>query len=110
MVSAFATNARLILAQQKVADKSNEITAIPKLLDLLDLKGQIITIDAMGTQKTIAKKIFDKGGDYVLALKGNQGTFNDDVRLFLETEAMNASSTVIEDRFDEADKGHGRIE
>ena len=110
MVSAFATNARLILAQQKVADKSNEITAIPKLLVLLDLKGQIITIDAMGTQKTIAKKIFDKGGDYVLALKGNQGTLNDDVRLFLETEAMNASSTVIEDRFDEADKGHGRIE
>jgi len=110
MVSAFATNARLILAQQKVADKSNEITAIPKLLDLLDLKGQIITIDAMGTQKTIAKKTFDKGGDYVLALKGSQGSLNDDVRLFLETEAMNASSTVIEDRFDEADKGHGRIE
>jgi predicted transposase YbfD/YdcC len=110
MVSAFATNARLILAQQKVADKSNEITAIPKLLDLLDLKGQIITIDAMGTQKAIAKQICDKGGDYVLALKGNQGTLNDDVRLFLETEAIKTSSTVIEDRFDEADKGHGRIE
>ena len=110
MVSAFATNARLILAQQKVADKSNEITAIPKLLDLLDLKGQIVTIDAMGTQKAIAKQICDKGGDYVLALKGNQGTLNDDVRLFLETEIAKTSSTIIEDRFDEADKGHGRIE
>ena len=109
MVSAFATNARLILAQQKVTEKSNEISAIPKLLDLLDLKSQIITIDAMGTQKAIAKQIFDKGGDYVLALKGNQGTLNDDVRLFLETETSKSSSTAI-DCYDEADKGHGRIE
>ena len=110
MVSAFATNARLILAQQKVDEKSNEILAIPKLLDLLDLKNQIITIDAMGTQKAIAKKIFDKGGDYVLALKGNQGTLNDDVRLFLEKEITKSSSKVIDDCYDEADKGHGRIE
>jgi predicted transposase YbfD/YdcC len=110
MVSAFATNARLILAQQKVDEKSNEITAIPKLLDLLDLKSQIITIDAMGTQKAVAKQIFDKGGDYVLALKGNQETLNDNVRLFLETEIEKSSSTAIDDRYDEADKGHGRIE
>jgi len=86
MVSAFATGARLVLAQQKVDEKSNEITAIPKLLDLLDLKGQIVTIDAMGTQKAIAKQIHDKEGHYVLALKGNQGTLNEDVRLFLEVE------------------------
>ena len=70
MVSAFATHARLILAQQKVDDKSNEITAIPKLLDLLDLKRQTVTIDAMGTQKVIAKKIQEQEADYVLALKG----------------------------------------
>lgn len=110
MVSAFATHARLILAQQKVDDKSNEITAIPKLLDLLDLKGQTVTIDAMGTQKAIAKKIYEKGADYVLALKGNQGTLNDDVRLFLEKEFQKGTSTAIEDIYEEVDKGHGRIE
>src|SRR3990167_9429669 len=110
MVSAFATEARLILAQQKVDAKSNEITAIPKLLDLLDLKGQIITIDAMGTQKAIAKQIIEKEGDYILALKGNQGTLNNNVRLFLETELNKQSSTIIEDIHEEADKGHGRIE
>ena len=110
MVSAFATHARLILAQQKVDEKSNEITAIPKLLDLLDLKGQTVTIDAMGTQRAIARKIYDKGADYVLALKGNQGTLNDDVRLFLEAEFQKGTSTAIEDAYEEVDKGHGRIE
>src|SRR3990167_4899302 len=110
MVSAFATDARLVLAQQKVDEKSNEIVAIPKLLDLLDLKGQIITIDAMGTQKAIAKQIIAKESDYVLALKGNQGTLNADVRLFLKTELKKTSSTAITDSYEEADKGHGRIE
>ena len=110
MVSAFATDARLVLAQQKVDEKSNEIKAIPKLLNLLDLKGQIVTIDAMGTQKAIAKQIIEQEGDYVLALKGNQGSLNDDVRLFLETEIKKSTSTVIEDRHEETDKGHGRIE
>jgi predicted transposase YbfD/YdcC len=110
MVSAFATGARLVLAQQKVEEKSNEITAIPKLLDLLDLKDQIITIDAMGTQKAIAKQIHDKEGHYVLAIKGNQGTLNEDVRLFLEAEFKKNSSTAIDDRYEESDKGHGRIE
>ena len=110
MVSAFATDARLVLAQQKVDEKSNEIKAIPKLLNLLDLKGQIVTIDAMGTQKAIAKQIIEQAGDYVLALKGNQGTLNDDIRLFLETENKKTTSTLIEDRHEEIDKGHGRIE
>ena len=110
MVSAFATEARLVLAQQKVAEKSNEITAIPKLLNLLDLRGQIVTIDAMGTQRAIAKQIIEKGGDYVLALKGNQGTLNEDVRLFLETECKKTSSKMIEKSYEDADKGHGRIE
>lgn len=110
MVSAFATDARLVLAQQRVDEKSNEITAIPKLLSLLDLKGHIITIDAMGTQKAIAKQIIEQGGDYILALKGNQGTLNEDVRLFLETELKKTASNAIEDRYEDTDKGHGRIE
>ena len=106
MASAFATGARLILAQQKTDDKSNEITTIPKLLDLLDLKGETITIDTMGTQKAIAKKIHGKEADYVLALKGNQGSLNDDVRLFLETEGDKVSSTAIETSYEEADNGN----
>lgn len=110
MVSAFATEARLVLAQQKVDEKSNEITAIPLLLDLLSLQGMTVTIDAMGCQKEIAKKIIEKEADYVLALKGNQGTLNEDIRLFLETEYSKAWSSLIEDRFEETDAGHGRIE
>ena len=98
MVSAFATGARLVLAQQKLADKLNEITAIPLLLNLLSLKGNVITIDAMDTQKAIAKQIHDAGGFYVLALKGNQGTLNEDVRLFLESESRKNTSLLIEDK------------
>lgn len=110
MVSAFGTDSRLVLAQQKVAEKSNEITAIPALLDLLDVTGHIITIDAMGCQRSIAKKIRDKGADYVLALKGNQGTLNDDVRLFLESEVAKSVSMAISDTYSESDAGHGRVE
>lgn len=110
MVSAFATEARLVLAQQKVSEKSNEITAIPQLLALLDLKGHIVTIDAMGTQRAIAKQIIEKEGDYVLALKGNQGNLNEDVRLFLETELEKSSSSALSVPHTEYDKGHGRIE
>lgn len=72
-VSAWASQNWLVLAQRKVEEKSNEITAIPELLRVLDLHGCIVTIDAMGTQKTIAAPIVTQGGDYVLALKGNQG-------------------------------------
>lgn len=110
MVSAFGADSRLVLAQQKVAEKSNEITAIPALLDLLDVTGHTITIDAMGCQRSIAKKIRDNGADYVLALKGNQGRLNDDVRLFLESEAAKPVSTAITDTYSESDAGHGRIE
>jgi predicted transposase YbfD/YdcC len=98
------------LAQQKVAEKSNEITAIPALLDLLDVTGHIITIDAMGCQRSIAKKIRDRGADYVLALKGNQGTLNDDVRMFLESEVAKPVSMGISDTYSESDAGHGRVE
>lgn len=74
MVSAWSSGQNMVLGQVKVADKSNEITAIPKLLDMLTIKGAVVTIDAMGCQREIAAKIVDKGADYVLALKGNQGT------------------------------------
>ena len=110
MVSAFGTNSRRVLAQQKVAEKSNEITAIPARLDLLDVTGHTLTIDAMGGQRSIAKKSQDKGADYVLALKGNPGLLNDDVRLFLESEAAKPASTAISDTYSESDAGHGRIE
>src|SRR5271167_1549562 len=84
MVSAFAARQRLVLGQVKVAEKSNEIIAIPKLLDMLAIEGAIITIDAMGCQRDIAQKIIDKKADYVLALKGNQGTLRDDVEWLQE--------------------------
>ena len=110
MVSAFGTDSRLVLAQQKVAEKSNEITAIPALLDLLDVTGHIITIDAMGCQRSIAKKIRDRGADYVLALKGNQGTLSNDVHMFLESEVAKPVSMGISDTYSESDAGHGRVE
>ena len=80
MVSAWATESQLVLGQTKVDDKSNEITAIPVLLDLLELSGCIVTIDAMGCQKEIAGQIVGQDADYVLALKANQGTLYTDVR------------------------------
>jgi predicted transposase YbfD/YdcC len=110
MVSAFATNAKLVLAQQKVAEKSNEITAIPALLKLLDIRGQTVTIDAMGCQREIATQIQEQSGDYVLALKGNQGNLNEAVRLFLETEDDKTTGSRIVDRYTDVDADHGRIE
>jgi len=110
MVSAFSTNARLVLVQQKIDDKSNEITAIPLLLDLLDLKGNIITIDAMCCQKVIAEKIHANEANYELALKGNQGTLHEDVKLFLELETKKPLSNLMDDYHEETDAGHGRIE
>jgi predicted transposase YbfD/YdcC len=88
MVSAFASESRLVLAQEKVLDKSNEITAIPNLLNLLDLEGGVVTIDAMGCQREIAEIIGEKGADYVLSLKGNQGTLHTDVRLVFGDEDL----------------------
>lgn len=105
MVSAFASHSRLVLGQEKVTEKSNEITAIPKLLDLLFLRGAIITIDAMGCQKSIAAKIREKGADYLLALKGNHGDLHDDVRTYFEGVNRKELTT-----YSDIDKGHGRIE
>ena len=110
VVSAFAARQRLVLAQTKVNEKSNEIVAIPALLDMMSIEGAIVTIDAMGCQRSIAQKIIDKKADYVLALKGNQGTLRDDVELFAsEQKARGFADTTIS--VDETvDGDHGRIE
>lgn len=90
VVSAWASEHRLVLGQLQVDSKSNEITAIPKLIELLDIAGCIITIDAMGCQKEIATKIIDLGADYVLALKGNQGKLDDAVSRWFEQVSSNS--------------------
>ncbi len=108
LVSAFASEAGIVLGQVKTSEKSNEITAIPELLEWLDVRGATVTIDAMGCQKAIAEKIIAKGGDYLLALKGNQSGLHDDVRLHFEQPAP-ASLTRMA-RAETVDKGHGRIE
>jgi hypothetical protein len=96
MVSAWATENGMVLSQRKVDVKSNEITAIPALLDLLALKGCIVTIDAMGCQRVIAQTIVEQGADYVLALKGNQPTLAQAVEQFFvsgpEAEAHRTAS------------------
>jgi predicted transposase YbfD/YdcC len=110
MVSAFAARQRLVLGQVKVADKSNEIVAIPKLLEMLAIEGAIVTIDAMGCQREIAQKIIDKKADYVLALKGNQGLLREDVELFVaEQKAADFKDARIS-RDETVDGDHGRIE
>lgn len=110
MVSAFAARQRLVLGQVKVAEKSNEIVAIPKLLDMLAIEGAVVTIDAMGCQRDIAQKIVDKNADYILALKGNQGTLHNDVKLLVaEQKACNFKDSTISTH-KAVDGGHGRIE
>jgi predicted transposase YbfD/YdcC len=110
MVSAFAARQRLVLGQVKVADKANEIVAIPKLLDMLAIEGAVVTIDAMGCQRAIAQKIMDKKADYILALKGNQGTLREDIDLFVaEQKARDFKDTVVS-RAKTIDGDHGRIE
>ena len=110
MVSAFAARQRLVLGQVKVAEKSNEIVAIPKLLDMLAIEGAIVTIDAMGCQRDIAQKILDRKADYVLALKGNQGSLREDVEVLVaEQKAKGFADTEIsQDRTIDGD--HDRIE
>ncbi len=106
LVSAYAAKARLVLTQQAVADKANEIVAIPDLLAMLELKGAVVTMDAMGCQKTIARQIAEAGADYVLALKDNHPALCEDVRLWLDAEAAKGALPVHET----VEKGHGRIE
>jgi len=107
LVSAWASANHLVLGQVKTDDKSNEITAIPELLKLLDLGGSIVTVDAMGTQKEIAHAIQDKKGDYVMALKGNHGLLHDEVKRYWEDPQLPESEY---QSFETADKGHGRLE
>ena len=102
LVSAWAAEQRLVLGQIAVDEHSNEITAVPKLLELLTLQGRIVTADAMSCQREIARGVGDQGGDYVLALKGNQGTLLDDVRRSTIPRRPCSACDV--------DKGHGRIE
>ena len=110
MVSAFAAGQRLVLGQVKVAGKSNEIVAIPQLLDMLVVEGAIITIDAMGCQRAIARKIIEKQADYVFGLKGNQGSLREDVEAFVtEQRARNFEDTTIS-RAETIDADNGRIE
>lgn len=110
MVSAFAARQRLVLGQVKVAEKSNEIVAIPKLLQMLAIEGAIVTIDAMGCQRDIAKTVVDKKADYVLALKGNQGSLRDDVEVFVaEQKARDFQDTTIS-RHETVEGDHGRID
>jgi len=110
MVSAWACEQKLVLGQEKVADKSNEITAIPELLHLLDVSGAIVTIDAMGCQKDIAALIIKKKADFVLSLKGNQGSLHEDITLFFEEQSRSDYKDAGPDYYEEVDKDHGRIE
>jgi predicted transposase YbfD/YdcC len=109
LVSAFASNARLVLGQEAVSDKSNEITAIPILLKLLDLKGMTVTIDAMGCQKNIAAQIKAQEGDYIFGLKGNQGNLCEEVKELFDCTIRNKKQKVL-DTHTVVEKGHGRIE
>lgn len=103
IVSAWSVANALCLGQFKTDGKSNEITAIPQLIAMLDIKGGIVTIDAMGTQKDIAERIVKAGADYILAVKGNQETLLEDVETLCNYERPSAEDTDV-------DKGHGRIE
>jgi predicted transposase YbfD/YdcC len=108
MVSAWATENKLSLGQVVVDEKSNEITAIPALLEVLELSGAIVTIDAMGCQKEIAAKIRERGGDYVLAVKQNQPTLYEQVREAIDAGLEQDAEQIDEHGTDE--KGHGRRE
>lgn len=110
MVSAFAARQRLVLGQVKVADKSNEIVAIPKLLEMLTIEGAIVTIDAMGCQRDIAKKILEKKADYILALKGNQSSLRNDIEEFVNEQNANGFQEPQINQHETVDGDHGRIE
>ena len=110
MVSAFAARQRLVLGQVKVAEKSNEIIAIPALLAMMAIEGAIVTIDAMGCQREIAQQILDQKADYVLALKGNQGTLREDVEVFAAEQKANGFKDTKVSRHQTVDGDHGRIE
>lgn len=110
LVSVWATEQKLTLAQVATAEKSNEITAIPQLLDLIDVKNAVVTIDAMGTQTAIAAKIVDGGGDYLLPLKGNQSQMQQAVKEFFTDHLEDDFARVKVSRLETTETHHGRVE
>lgn len=110
MVSAWCQTNHLVLGQLATEAKSNEITAIPKLLELLDLTDAVVTIDAMGCQKAIAQQIIDQGGDYALGLKGNQGTLHQRVRRIFDETFTQGWAGIDHGYHETIEKDHGRIE
>jgi len=109
MISAYVHENHAVFSQVKVDDKTNEITAIPSLLEMLQLQEATVTIDAMGCQRQIAQKIIDRHGHYVLALKGNQSSLQEDVQLFME-DRISRGITQQGDYYETVEKSHGRIE
>jgi len=107
IVSAWACENKMVFGQVATDEKSNEITAIPKLLEMLVLDGSVVTIDAMGCQKKIAEKIKESNGDYIFSLKGNQGTLHEEVKLFMDDAITNGGDY---DYNHTTDGGHGRVE
>jgi predicted transposase YbfD/YdcC len=110
LVSAWAVENRLVLAQLSTEEKSNEITAIPLLLQQLVLNGCIVTIDAMGTQRKIAEQIVEQEGDYALALKDNQGDLYEEVKATFTLAEKEAFAQVQAESYRHVEKGHGRLE
>jgi predicted transposase YbfD/YdcC len=110
-VTAYVGECGVTLAQVATDVKSNEITAIPELLDLIDVQGAVVTLDAMGCQTKIVDKIVENGGDYIISLKGNQGTFHEAIKdYFGETSMEDLETLNLSSVLQTTDKGHGRIE
>jgi predicted transposase YbfD/YdcC len=110
MVNAWCAHNHLVLGQLATDDKSNEITAVPKLLELLDLQGAIVTVDAMNCQKATAQKIIDGGGDYVMQVKANHSTLHDQLIIDLNEAVLLNFDGMAHDHVQTVDKDHGRIE
>lgn len=110
LVSAWSVQQGISLGQLATEEKSNEITAIPELIDNIDVAGATVTIDAAGCQKQIAAKIIDGGGDYVLSLKGNQGNLHQAVESWIIAQMENDFANVTARKYEETVKGHGRID
>lgn len=110
MVSAWVVEQNLVLGQTRVEEGSNEVTAVPKLLEILNLKGMLVSLDALSCRTDVAQAIHDQGGDWLLALKANQKNFHHRVRRIFNRPNKNQFKEVAFDSFETVDKGHGRIE
>ena len=109
MVSAFTARQRLVLGKVKVNEKSNEIVAIPALLQMMAIEGAVVTIDAMGCQRANARQIKDKNADYIIAFKGNQGTLLEDVKVLVDEQKANGFKGETISRHETVDGDHGRV-